>query len=364
MANLKILSKTAQYGIIRQDPSNVAATAFKAAGNVAGTSWNDPGVPGTNFRQVAYDVGSVIFDPAITLDQYQSTAQNGIHMEDDEFFADSRSGLPTMTFSMPADQKTIAPHLAGALLGTVTEDASTPFSKSINCGGLTGAIDFSVGDAELVTLSMTDKASADDGIILEDCIIGDLSLEWDFNSQGVGRLVQMAGTWVGSELNFEQNMGGATVTTTLTPYNNAETYSFSTLSVDGQDWSGETFRKYIFSVNNNVRTTNRTGASGKAKNYDVTPEYTSSILLDYNAVTEKVLGDYQAGASIIATIASSTTPTSDGGISIAGVKGRLMTQPFEYNEEFHGVQLDIKWYANNAATPITVIVTDTLDWVY
>ena len=82
MANLKIISKTAEFGIIRQDPTNAAATAFKALGNDASVSWNDPGVPATNFRRVAYDDGSVIFDPGITLDQYISTGQSGIHMED------------------------------------------------------------------------------------------------------------------------------------------------------------------------------------------------------------------------------------------------------------------------------------------
>ena len=104
-----------------------------------------------------------------------------------------------MTFPMPGDQKTLAPHIVGALLGAVTEDATTPYSKSIVCGGLTGAIDFTANGAELVTLSKTDKASADDGIILEDAIISELNLEWDFNAQGIARLMQMSGTWIGSE---------------------------------------------------------------------------------------------------------------------------------------------------------------------
>ncbi len=158
-------------------------------------------------------------------------------------------------------------------------------------------------------------------------------------------------------------MTGTTVTTTLTPYNNAETYSFSTFTVDGVDWSAEPFRGFTFSVNNNV-TANNKGASGKPGQYDVKPEYTSTILMDYNPVTEKALADFQAGVSVVATIASSTTPTSDGGLSIACVKGRLMSPPFEYNEEFDAIQLDVKWYANGASTPVTVVITDTLDWGY
>ena len=48
MANLKILSKTVEYGIIKQDETDGIATAFKALGNDANKSWNDPGVAATN----------------------------------------------------------------------------------------------------------------------------------------------------------------------------------------------------------------------------------------------------------------------------------------------------------------------------
>ena len=369
MANLKIISKTSEFGIIRQNPAIEGASgqsqtnaAFMAQGLLS-VNWNDPGIGTTDYRRIAYNDGSVTFDPASTTDMYISTGQSGIHEEDAQFFIDSRSGLPTMAFAMPGDLKTLAPHLIGALLGSVTEGASSPFTKTIVCGGLTGAIDFTVGDAELVTLSMTDKASADDGIILEDAIINELTLVWDFNATGTARLMQISGTWIGSEMNFEQTMSGTTVTTTLTPFNNAESYSFTTFTVDGVDWSGEAFRSYTFSVNNSV-TANNKGANGKPGNYDIKPEYTSTILLDYNSVTEKLLADYQVGASVVATIASSTSPTSTGGLDIACVKGRLMSQPFEYNEEFLGVQLDVKWLADGANTPITVRISDDLDWVY
>ncbi len=362
MANVKILSKTVEYGVIRQDPSNAIADAFKALGNDASKSWNDPGVPATNFRRVAYDAGTVVFDPMVTIGQYESTGQKGLHDETAQFFIDKLSGLPTMTFSMPGDQKTLAPHLAGAFQ-TVAEDVGTPFSKSFTPGGLTGTVDFANNGAPLHTLSMTDKASVDDGIILEDAIINELTLEWDFLANGIARLAGMSGAWVGTELNFEQTMTGTTVETTLTPYNNTESYSFTTFTVDGVDWSAEPFRRFSFTVNNNV-TTNNVTTAGKADQYDIKPEYTSTILMDYNDTTEKLLKDYQDGALVVATFASSVTPTLDGGFSIAGVKGQLMSQPFEYNEEFLGVQLDIKWFANAASTPLTVVMTDTQDWGY
>ena len=369
MANLKILSKTAEYGILLQDEGATGATAWKAAGTI-GTSWADPALATANFRRVAYDAGSVTFDSNVTLDQYESSGQNGLHEEYAQAVVDGRSGLPTMSFSMPADKLTLAPHLAGALFG-VTEDAGTPWSKSIACLGLTGAIDFSNNTAPLHTLSMTDKASADDGIILEDAIIEELNLEWDFNANGIARFVQMNGIWVGSELNFEQTMSGTTVDTVLTPYNRAESYSFATtFTVNSVDWKAEAIRRFTLNIKNNVTSNNKT-TLGKAANYDVKPEYTSTIILDYNSVTEKVLNDFQDGTGtlnnpviVAATLVSSTTATDDGGLSIAGVKGVLQSNPQIYNEEFMGVQLDIKWLADGASTPLTIIQTDTQDWGY
>ena len=263
---------------------------------------------------------------------------------------------------MPADQKTIAPHLAGCIQ-TVTEDATTPYSKSMVCAGLTGDIDFTNNGAPLVTMSMTDKASADDGIILEDAIISELTLDWDFLQKGVARLAQMSGAWAGSVVKFEQTMSGTTVTTTLTPYNNSGTFSFTTFTVDSVDWSALPFRKFTFNYTANI-TVNNVTTAGKPDQYDIKPEFTSTILMDYDATSEKILKDFKDGALIVATFTSSTSPTSDGGIDFAMTKGKLMSQPFEYNEEFLGIQLDIKWQANGSSTPVTVRITDTQNWEY
>ncbi|KKL19650.1 hypothetical protein LCGC14_2463330, partial [marine sediment metagenome] len=290
MANLKILSKTVEYGIIKQDEADTAATAFKALGLDATKSWNDPGVAATNYRQVRYDTGSVVFDANPTIDRYISTAQNGIHDETAQFFIDSASGLATMTFAMPADQKTITPHLAG-MLQTVTEDATTPFSKSMVCAGLTGDIDFTANGAPLVTVVMTDKASADDGIILEDAIISELTLDWDFLQKGVARLAQMSGVWAGTVVSFEQTMSGTSVTTTLTPYNDSGTFSFTTFSIDAVDSSALPFRKLTFNYAANI-TVNNVTTAGKPDQYDIKPEFTSTILLDYGDVSEKFLKNY------------------------------------------------------------------------
>ena len=347
MANTRILSKKAEYGIIRQPGTNGAATAFHCGGGTT-AGWGNYPVVATNFRRVQYNKDSVLFDPAVTIDQYESSAQNGIHDETDQFFIDKLSGLPTVTFAMPADVKTLAPHLVGAL-GAVSEAGTTPYAKTITCNGLTGPVDFTatgVGSDTwpLHAISTTDEGGggAGEGKWVENCIIQDLTLEWDFNAQGVSRLMQMSGTWVGTEINLEQTMAGTTVDTTLAPYNNTDSYSFTTFTVAGIDWSGLAFRRFSFTVNNNVTKDDATTA-GRANQFNIAPEYTSQIILNYDGTSEKVMEDFQQGGIIVATLASSTTPTLDGGLSIAGVKGRLMTPPEIYEGEYKGVQLDIKW---------------------
>ncbi|KKK83286.1 hypothetical protein LCGC14_2794920 [marine sediment metagenome] len=237
MANTRILSKTAEYGIIRQPGTNGAATAFHCGGGTT-AGWGNYPVAATNFRRVQYNKDSVLFDPAITIDQYESSGQNGIHDEFNQSFTDKLSGLPTVTFAMPADQKTLAPHLVGAL-GAVTE-AVTPFPKTITCNGLTGPVDFTatgVGSDTwpLHAISTTDEGGdgAGEGKWVENCIIQDLTLEWDFNAQGLARLAQLSGTWIGTEINLEQTMAGTTVDTTLTPYNNTDSFSMTAFTVGG-----------------------------------------------------------------------------------------------------------------------------------
>ena len=361
MANTRVLSKSAEYGIIRQPITSGAATAFHCGGG-QDTSWLNYPVASTNYRKVWYNADSVLFDPAVTIDQYEVSGQNGIHDETAQFFVDKLSGLPTMTFAGPADKYTLAPHLIGAL-GAVTE-GSTPFSKSITCAGLTGPVDFTADGWPLHAVSMTDTGgSGTDGKWIENCIIQDLTLEWDFNAMGIARLAQMSGTWVGTKINLDQTMSGTMAKTVLTPYNNTDSYSFSTFTVDSVDWKALTFRKFSLTVNNNVTKDDSTTA-GRCNQFRVAPEYTSTIVLDYDTTTAKVMADFQQGADVVALFTGSTTATLDGGLSISGVKGKLMSPPEMYDGEYKGVQLDIKWYANAAATPLTIIQTDTQDWAY
>ena len=345
----KYLAKTFKYGVGLQ------------------TNWATPLDREDNYTVVAYNSGVTVFEPDVKVELYNTTGQSGIHKEFERVYVDGRSGLPKVNFSMPASLTTIAPHLVGALLtakATAMEYSDSPYGKTIVAGGLTGTTDFYGNGTYLHTIACDDEASADDGIVLENAIIENLNLSWDFNSNGIARLLQMSGNWIGNEMNFEQTIETGTWTVpTFTPMGNTDLYTLGTFSADGADWSGEDVRQFSFNVANNV-TSNASTTAGKANNYDISPVYTSKIILDYNATTELVLKDFQDGATIIAKIDSSTALSNTGDFSISCTGGILQKQPFIYNGEFAGIELDVLWHSTAAATPVTIILSDAVDWGY
>ena len=339
----KFLSKTFNYGLLIQ------------------TNWATPQAAGAAFKTIPYNAGATVFDPDVNVGSFNTSGQSGIHKEIERVHVDGRSGLPRVNFSMPADVKTLAPHLAGALF-TVVEGGGSPFTKTITSGGLTGTIDFNGDDTKLHTIAMDNKASADDGIILENSIIGDLNISWDFLANGTARLMQIEGNWVGNEMNFEQTTDGTWSTTTFTPMGDADVFVMGTFTVDGVNFAAQNVRRFTFNVANNV-TTNSATTAGKPNQFDIAPVYTSTVILDYNPTTEKVLKDFQDGATVVMTIVNDLT-AADGFFSLTGNGGILQKQPFTYNGEFAGIELDILWYSTSAATPISISFIDTIDWGY
>jgi len=340
----KFLSKTFDYGVFLQ------------------TNWATPGTNTSNYDVIPYNAGVTIFDPDVRPELFNTSGQAGIHKEFERVFVDGKSGLPSVSFSMPADLHTIAPHLVGALF-TATEEASSPFTKLITCGGIAGVIDFNGNDAKLHTIAMNEKASVDDMIILGNAIIGNLNLTWDFNSTGVARLLQMDGNWVGNEMTFEQNPSGTWSTTTLVPMGNTDVYTLDVLTADGVDLTAHNVRRFTFNVANNVRGDTAT-TSGKSEQFDVSPVYTSKIFMDYNPTTEKILKDFQDGATITARINSSISAGSTGDLRINCTGGILQKQPFGYSTDFAAIEMDVMWHSVSAATPITINLSDDEDWGY
>ena len=350
--SVKTLSKTERFGILPQTTwgtAEVAGSAFKLC------QWINAGTPNAN--------------PDVQIDQFNVTSQNGIHPETERFFVDATSGLATVPFSGTCEKATMAPFLVGALQA-VTEAATTPYLKTITCGGLTAPIDFAADSGYLHTIAVDQGGSADDGILLTDGIIQNLNIVWDLNARGVAKLVNMNGTWVGSLLEYEQTLDGTWTNATIAQtgfFNNTDLWSIYPLSIDSVVYTDECIRRVELQINNNV-TSNCKTTGGRANQYDIAPEYKLLITLDYNATTEKILKDFTTGAIVAGATWTNDTAgaKTDGKWSIVPTldSSRLASPPKTYNGDFLGIQLDIKLYSKAAATPLTIYYTDTVDYGY
>lgn len=360
----KIPAKQVRYGLIRQNPASAAATAFMAIGNTA-NQWTNPGLAATNYRTVLYTKGVPIQDPGVTISDMGLTSQKGLNAEVSNFYIDGRSGLAKLNFSCPVDKNTLTPHLIGALQA-VSENATTPFAKTITNGFIAGTIDFNGGGGYLHSIAIDKKASADDGAILENAVIDNLTLTFDFMQKGIARCTQMSGTWVGNEMNFEQTLSGTWVETTMAPIFDTDYLQLTTFTVDSVDWSAQCIRRMVLTINNNV-TSNCATANGKPNQYDFAPDYVWTIVLDHNATTEKLMGDFQAGAAVDINFTNDLAYAAGGAdcsLTIDTPYCRVIAPPETYNGDYAGYSIQCRAFQSSTTTPISILWLDTLDWGY
>ena len=349
----KILAKTEILGLLQQS---------KASNHWAATQ-----LPGANFKTVQHiDAGTMNPNPDVQVDQFNTTDANGTHFESERFYLDVTSGLPTIPFSGYADKSTLAAFLVGAFQAC-SEAVGTPYLKTITAAGLTGTVNWANNSGYLFTLALDQGGSADDGAVMYNSLINNLTLSWDLNARGIARLVTINGDWVGNDLDFEQTLDGSWTNGTPSQgnlFNNTDTWTMNTLTIDSVDYSGECIRKVDLSVSNNI-TSNCKTTGGKANNYDWAPEYKMMVTLDYNDTTEKLLNDF-IGKKVI-SLSWTNDPEDnqeDGDMTISSSSGYMISPHKIYNGDFIGVQLEIRFYSTAAQTPLTVYLTDTIDWAF
>lgn len=354
--SVKRLAKQESLGILKQ------------------TSWSSVPAANAAFKQMNWiDAGVLIPDPAVQIDQINSISQNGIHREYERFFIDGTSGLKTLPFSGIVDKVEMAPFLISALQ-VVSEDASTPFLKTITASGLTTPIDFYAGGGYIFTLALRQNgAAADDGVLMYNSIIDTLNIIWDLNQRGSARSVKYNGAWKSTQVLYEQSLSGSWTNTTAAEnfFNKTDgwgvTYSTANFTIDGVDYSAQPIRYVEFQVNNNVAV-NNVSTGGIATQYDLSPQYKFIVRLNYNDVTEKILKDFQDGTDCTFTWTNdSAAARTDGKWALACTASnplKLMSQPKRYEGDFLGIELEMGCYSKAAATPIAIYYTDTIDGGY
>ena len=356
----KIHAKTEKFGIIRQNTAIAAATAFVAQGTTA-NQWTNPGLANTNYRTLFLTPGTVVPDPNVSVDEYNLTSQVGLHKEVSNDYVNSVSGLKRIPFSGLADKNTLSALLVSAM--QAVSEGATPFEKIITSGFIGGPIDFKAGAGYLYSLAGNQGASADDGWIAENCIIDTLTLTWNFLQPGKGKLVGISGTFVSNEFNPEQTLSGSWVTPTFTPFNNSDTWSFTTFTVDSVDFKALCVKSISLTFNNSI-SSNCATSSGKANQYDVTPDWTWTITMDHNSTTEKLVGDYMAGANVSIDFVNSVTSGVDGFFRLYSTVGKLIANPPGYDNNYKSHTLTVGMRQTASVSPLTVNLVDGLDWGY
>ena len=349
---VEVLSKKESVGILQQSKaSNHWSAPAAASANFKIMQWLNAGVPNPN--------------PDVNIANISSTSQYGTHREYSRLFVDKTSGLPTLPIAGVADQTTFAALLA-MLFHSATEDASTPFEKVFTYAGTAGLPDWSGNEGYLFTTAIRQQASADDGVILQNCAVQTLNLVWDLNQRGVARCLNYNGSLISNYIAYEQTLNGTWTNATPSQagfYNLDDTWAFSTFTIDSVSYTGHKPKRVEIQFNNNIFSDEKT-TGGKANQYKWRPEINLMIRLPYNSATEKILMDYTDGARVQTTWANDVTPGLDGYFQIGMPYGVLQSPPKIYDGDYLAVDLNIQVLSAAGATPITIDMVDTIDWAF
>ena len=346
MSTLKVMGKNIKYGLLKQ------------------TNWATPQDATADFKTQIWDKDNSVPDPDVFIDESNESGQYGIHEEAEMFNVDAVTGLSKLPFKSRVAKSLLIDYFAGSMFG-VTEEELTPFAKTIVCAGLASPVDFKGDVAPLYSLAI-DNTGVDDGQILENAILNSLNLVIDMNQRGIARHLQMTGDWVGNELNNEQTLapGGGWVAKPTTGYfNDSDTFSASTFTINSVDYSAEVIKRFELDIQNNVVASELTSA-GKPGQYIITPQYTVRVILDYNIVTEKIINQYGQGGIVVLTFLNNVTADTDGELGFVIPRAYMMSNPYVFDNGFLGIAIEARIKSVAGATPFTVNFTDAIDGAF
>jgi hypothetical protein len=351
----KVLAKKERIGILqRSKNTNHWAAAADTAANAA-------------FKEIHWlEVGQAVPDAGITVDQFNVTSQNGIHIESERRFVDPLSGLIRVPFLGTADKSTLSIFLASAMQA-VTEVATTPYKKIFTAIGLTSVPNFATNGGYLYDIAIINGASADDGILIKRCIIDTLNISVNFRAKGIARLFKISGSFVANEILYKQTCNGTwTNTAAQTFLNNTDTWgmvhSSDKFTVASLELDTEFLHDFNLTINNKIEGDNF-GTSGVAGQYTMTPEYSCTVNFWHNEVTEGLIDALKDDDEAIVVVTNdSAAAFTDGMLTFVASCGKATSGSKLYDGDYIKEQLNLRLYSKAAATPITITFTDTIDY--
>ena len=349
-----ILAKKQKIGIIEQ------------------ANWATPASASSAFKTVNYDANVTIPEDNVQTNAFNWTSANGLTEEESRVYTDGISGLKRVPFSGVMTKALLAPHLYAAFL-SVTEAGTTPYAKDFTLNDTQP--DFAGNDVPLWSVAVSnydDGSTVGDGMIIENCIIDNLTISVSPLSSGLDKLVKMSGAWVGNEVSHENFFTGDHTNWVAMPttgfYNGTTSpMAIETLIIGSntltQNGAGVTcFRNYSFSLNNNVQADCPT-TGGKANQYKVMPVIDQTLDIPFNSATYKLLKSYKDGDSISFEIKNGSV-TVDGGFGITTTKGYLTANPFVFEGDYMAIRLQFRAIRPTAGWGNIIQMADTIDWTW
>lgn len=282
------------------------------------------------YQTVYYQHSNSVPDKAVDVGEYDYASAGSLMQEEDRTNIDVTSGIKQLPFSMVADKRAIAYHLAAALQN-VSETATTPFTKTLSPPD--SPIDFN-GDAGYVFRvgrgNYDNGADAGDGVRFNRAILNELRIEFDNMATGTGRAGMISGTWFGTALSPDVYFSG-TWTNTDEPTSILGAGSSANFDLDitsdSETYSDiECWRRFAIVINNNITPLCR-GTGGVITQWAINPQVTVEIDLYKNDSTYKLYGDYASGVKFGFSFGNGDG-TADGGLLIQNTsESCVMTAP-------------------------------------
>ena len=332
------------------------------------SAWASPKGITDTYKLMPYDVGSVSVEPGVLIEQLNYYQSAGIMDAKNRSTIDFTTDLHRIRFSGVVELTRLAPHLAGAFQ-SVTESASVDtYDKDFTPADT--VLDFSNDDGVLHTIAVSHIA-ASDGVILENALIDELTLSVDNTASGIGQVMQMSGTWVGNEMNTEQNLSGATFSALpstfvlLTDHTNTNNATWTLNMTIGEDtFSDVCWRRFECRINNNV-TSDCKKTNGKPGNYRIAPEIMYTIDIPYNDSTYTVFRDYQQGSNVAFDFGNGAATSTVGQIKFDGENGIITENPNVYDGDYLAVRVTFKALRPSAGWNAAYVgFVDGVDWTY
>jgi hypothetical protein len=300
-------------------------------------------------------------DKQILVENLELTSSpNGLLPDVTREVVDVTSGLPSLSFSAPAEMNTLAVHFVAALQKVLEADLE-PFTKTITPLYETGMIDFpgktiasnSTEDPHLFAIASSLNSEQ---IVINQAILDDLTFEIDLNAKGIARYAKISGTWRGRKIGFDQAFEESTFSVVDDPefYNSEWTFK-----INGGD--ALPIKKYTLSIKNNFTTDSR-GAGGIANNYLLNPEITVTVQLPYrNSETYDL--SIESGEEYTFTMEHGTDGVS--GHVLITTKGLIVNNDsLNPDGNYVSVNLNQRVHRPGSGSGCTVVISDSIDRGY